>query len=104
MPDVQPGITNFMSDALFELAETVRDQESFLCFVQVLILERSEADALSMTPDGFQGDWANHSIASFFDSAVRWAQDSSFGGRTSSETGNPWRFFALFLVAGQAYE
>lgn len=90
--------------AVFDVLETVHDESSFLRFVEVLLAERRKVEALAPTMDGFQGDWANHSIAMFLDAAHAWALDSSFGERPGPKAANLWRIFADFLYAGRGYE
>lgn len=90
--------------AVFDVLETVHDESSFLRFVEALLAERREVEALAPTIDGFQGDWANQSIAAFLDAAHAWALDSSFGERPGPKSANLWRIFADFLYAGRGYE
>jgi hypothetical protein len=89
---------------LFESLEAVKDEHSFLQFVDLLISNREAADTLASTVDGHQGEWANQTIASFLEAASAWANASAFGERPGPKSGNPWQLFATFLWAGRGYE
>ena len=89
---------------LFNSLEAVVDDPSFIRFVELLIADRQSADSLALTTDGFQGDWANQTIADFLEAASAWAADSAFGERPGPKPGNPWQLFATFLWAGRGYE
>jgi hypothetical protein len=93
-----------MSDALYQKLEAVKDETSFLAFVEALSAKRAGVESLSVTPDGFQAEWANGTIAQFLEAAVAWAKDSDFGGRPGPKPSNVWRLFAQFLWAGRSYE
>jgi hypothetical protein len=92
------------SDQLFEVLEAVADESSLIRFVELLVADRQSADSLSLTVDGFQGDWANQTIADFLEAASAWAKDSDFGERPGPKPSNPWQLFATFLWAGRGYE
>lgn len=92
------------SDELFNALEAVSDEPSLLHFVGLLFNDRSASDRTDMEPDGHQGEWANHTVASFLFAAKRWADDSSFGARPGPKPSNPWQLFARFLWAGRGYE
>lgn len=91
-------------DALFELLESVSDEATFVAFSLALAAERASVEALTTTPDGFRGEWANQSIGQFLEAASAWAKDSQFGERPGPKPDNPWKLFALFLCAGRGYE
>lgn len=93
-----------MTDQLFATLQAVSDEASFLAFARALQADREEADGASSTFDGFQGEWANNSIAAFIEGAVAWAEDSDFGLRPGPKDSNPWALFAAFLWAGRGYE
>lgn len=93
-----------MSDALYQKLEAVNDEASFLSFVEALRAERACVENLPVTPDGFQGEWANGSIAQFLEAAISWAQDSGFGIRPGPKPNNVWHLCAMFLWAGRGYE
>lgn len=92
------------SDQLFEFLEAVSDESSFIRFAELLAADRRSADSLTLTIDGFQGDWANQTIADFLTAAAAWAADSAFGERPGLKPSNPWQLFATFLWAGRGYE
>ena len=92
------------SDQLFEVLEGVTDESSFVRFVELLAADRQSADSLALTVDGFQGEWANQTIADFLEAASAWAKDSAFGEQPGPKPGNPWQLFATFLWAGRGYE
>ena len=99
-----------MSDALNQKLEavkdeaTLKDEATFLAFVEALKAERASVENLVITPDGFQGEWANGTITEFLEAAATWAKDSGFGVRPGPKPSNAWRLFAQFLWAGRAYE
>jgi hypothetical protein len=80
---------------LHELLGRVSDRESFLVFVDAVIVERKNADA----QDALSG-WQNDTIEQYLESAAAWTKDSAHS--FSSE--NPWRNFAEFLYMGKMYE
>ena len=86
------------------LLDSVSDEQSFMRFANALYEERAMFEGLASTVDGFQGPWANGTIASFFEAAIRWSDDSDFGARPGPKPTNPWRLFAAFLWAGRGYE
>lgn len=89
---------------LLAVLEAGADEHSFARFVALLIEDRDAADSSPLTMDGFRGEWANHSIASFLEAGSAWALDSGFGERPGPKPSNPWRVFATFLWAGRGYE
>ena len=91
-------------DALFAKLEAVADEASFIHFVEALAADRKSSEALTLTVDGFQGEWANQTIGEFLAAASAWAVDSDFGQRPGPKPGNAWRLFAMFLYAGRGYE
>ncbi len=93
-----------MSDALYQKLEAVKDEASFLAFVEALSAERAGVEGLPVSPDGFQAEWANGTIAQFLEAAVSWAKDSGFNDRPGPKPSNVWRLFAQFLWAGRGYE
>jgi len=92
------------SDQLINSLKAVSDQASFIRFVELLVADRKEADALALTVDGFQGEWANQTIADFLERASAWASDSAFSELSGPKPGSPWQLFATFLWAGRGYE
>jgi len=93
-----------MSQTLFNLLEAVNDEASFCAFAAALGAERAKAESLALTPDGFQGEWANNTIEGFLEAAVAWAKDSGFGMRPGPKPTNVWQLAARFLWAGRNYE
>lgn len=98
-----------MDKPLYEIADAVCDEKSFLEFVNTLIadLERAiEAEKQNpSSPYGVDaGGWENVSIERFLEAAVSWAEDSNFGLNQRLPASNPWRWFAAFLYSGKIYE
>jgi len=99
---------------LHELASAVIDQDSFLVFVRELYKDRErsvkqEKKKPSSPYSADAGGWENTTIESFFEGAVAWAEDSSFGTKMALpelelDGNNHWRSFAAFLMAGKVYE
>ncbi|WCE05977.1 hypothetical protein [Pseudoxanthomonas sp. JBR18] len=92
------------SDQLFNVLQMVDGETTFIRFVELLAAERDSADKLPPTLDGFQGAWANQTIADFLRAGAAWAEDSEFGVRPGPKPTNPWQLFATFLWAGRGYE
>ena len=92
------------SDQLFNALQAVDGEMSFIRFVELLAAERESAEHLPLTVDGFQGPWANQTIADFLRAGTSWAEDSEFGVRPGPKPANPWQLFATFLWAGRGYE
>ena len=93
-----------MSELTFARLEAVFDEETFLSFVKALAQDARAADALPVSIDGHQGEWANPSSREFLEAAQAWALDSGFGLRPGPKLTNPWQLFASFLWAGRGYE
>lgn len=91
-------------DALFESLLAVKDESSFLFFVGLLAEDRAASEMVALSPDGFQGEWANQTIQEFLLAAKSWADDSDFGVRPGPKPANPWALMAMFLWAGRSYE
>lgn len=84
----------------------VRDRESFIAFVEALMEDRTQADALeAAAPDyyryGGAAGWQNSSIVAFLDCALA---GSLAQERWGGKRGPSWRDFALFLYLGKIYE
>jgi hypothetical protein len=69
------------NDELFDALSTVNDEASFIQFAELLTADRKLSESSPVTPDGFQGGWANQTIADFLRAASAWATDSGFGVR-----------------------
>ena len=98
-----------MDKPLYDIADAVCDEKSFLEFVKALIADRERAiepekqnPSTPYGPDA--GDWENVSIEHFLEAAVAWAEDSNFGLNQGLVASNPWHRFAAFLYAGKIYE
>jgi hypothetical protein len=79
---------------LHELLGAVKDESTFLAFVQALAIDRRR-DAER---------WENSSIEDFLESAYAWAEDSEFGSKQGLSAASPWRKFATFLYCGKIHE
>ncbi len=91
-------------DTLFESLQAVKDESSFLYFVGLLAEDCAASDTATLSPDGFQEEWANQTIQDFLLAAKSWADDSEFGIRPGPKPANPWALMAMFLWAGRGYE
>ncbi len=99
---------------LVELEKQVKDEESFLRFVEALIRDRESAvknekmnPSSPYGPDA--GGWENTSIENYLEAASAWAETSSFGRRMAFpeyelHDVTVWRRIAAFLMAGRVYE
>lgn len=107
-------VREIVSMKLYELADKVNDEKSFLEFVSALIKDREKAVLLETKepsspygPDA--GGWENTSIEHYLESASAWAEDSNFGRNMSSPEDeihnvSEWRRITAFLLAGRTYE
>ena len=94
---------------LFEVLQSVRDEETFLQFLLALRDDREASIAVeekySSSPYGPNaGGWENTTIERFFDTAVRWARDSVNGNPFYAKPDNPWRRCADILFGAISYE
>jgi len=90
---------------LHELLEDVADDGSFLLFVKAFIEDR-QADARGAVDDSGRGErgWENHSIESFLEAALAWAEATNIGASQGLADASPWKRFAVFLYCGKIYE
>jgi hypothetical protein len=57
------------------------------------------ADELATTPDGFQGQWANQTIAGFLEASAAWAKDSRLTHeKASHDERRPLDWLARWLL------
>lgn len=94
---------------VFEVLQSVRDEETFLQFLLALRDDREASIALEkISPSPPYGpearEWENTTIERFFDTAVRWARDSVNGNPFYTKPDNPWRRCADILYAAKGYE
>jgi hypothetical protein len=94
---------------LHALVEEVRDEKSFLVFVDALRRDRELAAAgEKASPSGIFGPsqrgWENITIESFLEAAYAWAEDTEFGATQDLREASPWKKFAVFLYCGKIYE
>lgn len=81
-------------DSMQDVLNSVHDRQTFLDFVR-----RLRSDWLDHS-----SEWENITIDSFLESAIAWAEDSAFGRTQGLTDSEPWRQFAVFLMAGKRYE
>ena len=96
-------------DQLFEVLQSVRDEDTFLQFLLALRDDRESSIALEKknASSPYSSDangWENSTIERFFDTAVRWARDSVNGNPFYTRPDNPWRRCADILYAAKSYE
>ncbi len=85
--------------------DSVTDEASFLAFVQELADDRKLAAHIDDGPFGAPRSWQNHTIETFLEAALSWAQDSDFGrSQDLPENASVWRRVAVFLYCGKIYE
>lgn len=96
-------------DELYAVLKAVCDEETFLQFLLALrddreasILLENRSPSSPYSPDA--GGWENTTIERFFDTAVRYAQDSVNGNPFYTKPDNPWRRCADILYGAKGYE
>lgn len=99
---------NTMATDLFQLADTVHDEKSFLDFVEALRADWDEKEIENKTPSlpysaGANG-WENGEVGAFLDAAASWGKSSIKGMPTYTKPENPWCRAAHILHAGKFYE
>ncbi len=85
--------------------DSVHDRETFMRFVEALILDREEADELELqSPEEYRwvgaNDWQNGTIASYLGCALAGAVARRDGW--GSEAGVTWRELAILLWFGKS--
>ena len=100
-----------MNGGLTSLLHEVRDEDSFLEFVQALIADRvdeiEKEKAAPSSPYGTAANgWENVSVERYLEAAAAWAETMRFGraGHDGKFKDNCWNQFAHFLHAGKFYE
>ncbi len=98
-----------MSEELHEQLEAVKDEASFLKFVEALCQDRIADEAAQKTLGIYPSErgpkgWANHTIDAFLMAACAWAEASAFGKTQGINDEQLWKKFAVFLYCGKIYE
>ncbi|HWH89688.1 MAG TPA: hypothetical protein VNV36_23300 [Pseudomonas sp.] len=98
-----------MSVDLYELLESVNDEQSFIGFIQALGSDFSNERVLEkMTPSSPYGPvalgWENGSVDTFLDAAAAWASANSRNSLSNAPVSNVWLRCATILLAGKFYE
>ncbi|OMF18048.1 hypothetical protein BK131_01220 [Paenibacillus amylolyticus] len=83
-----------MKKTLFELANEVQDEVTFMAFLQQLSKDRKD----------HVDEWQNDSIASFLEAAAEWGKESVDGLLHYEKTDNPWKRCAQIMYMGKIYE
>jgi hypothetical protein len=88
---------------LNNILENVKDEKTFLGFAKALLDDRRKEDLFDSIDECGRGKngWENHTIESFLEAAIAWADDSNFSNHKET---NLWKKFALFLFMGKHYE
>jgi hypothetical protein len=87
-------------DPLDSLLEGVKDEVSFLSFVDALSSDQHMGENPTKTPRGKPSKVTVQSSAEFLSGSSQWAKDSGFGKHPGPQPHNLWQQFALFLFAG----
>lgn len=98
-----------MSVDLDELLESVKDEQSFIAFVEALGADFAGERVLEETkPSSVYGPgalgWENGSVDMFLGAAAAWASASSKGSLSNAPVSNVWQRCATILLAGKFYE
>ena len=98
-----------MANDLYQLADQVHDEQSFIEFVAALSADwEEEREIESKSPSspyaaGALG-WENGTIGAFLERASSWAEASVNGLKFYEKPSNSWRRAAHILHAGKFYE
>ena len=87
-------------DSLYSLIEDVKDEASFLRFMNALSSDQHESVNPAKTPRGRPSKVTVQSSAEFLAASSQWAKDSGFGKHPGPQPHNLWQQFALFLLVG----
>ena len=92
-----------------DLLDLVKDEATFLAFVEALRLDRiEEKEREHVSPSSPLGPgangWQNQTIEQFLGAAVSWAEDTDVGLTQGLDPTKPWKRFAVFLYCGKIYE
>jgi len=98
-----------MSADLHQLLKSVRDEHSFIGFLEALGSNFAQERSLEKTsPSSPYGPgalgWENDSIDAFLDAAAAWATASTRNSVTDAPVSNVWQRCASILLAGKFYE
>jgi hypothetical protein len=96
-------------DELWQVLQSVHDEESFRQFLLALrddrersVAQEKEAPSSPLGPEA--GGWENTTIERFFEHAAAWAKESVNGTGGYTKPDNPWQRCADILYAGKIYE
>ena len=98
-----------MQENLYEMADKVRDESSFVRFLFALASDwgdeqrKEEQRPLPPYGPGANG-WENGTIGTFLEAASAWARDSEDGTQSYRKPENPWTRVAHIILAGKFYE
>ena len=98
-----------MAINLYEVANKVTDEQSFLEFMEMLSNdweESRQAEPRSeVSPDAITTqEWQNYTIGDFLEAGCRWGNESINGLVHYPKPTNPWQRMAHLLYAGKCYE
>ncbi len=77
-----------------ELLENVKDESTFLEFVEALRDDYNNSNQ----------EWESTNVDQFLESSLAWSKDSRFGESQGLSNSNVWKKFAVFLYCGKIYE
>jgi hypothetical protein len=98
-----------MKDDTFNIASRVRDESSFLAFLDQLAKDRAdECRKEELQPSSPYGaganGWQNGSIETFLEAAAAWGQATADRPLDDEHPENPWQRCAQIISAGKFYE
>jgi len=89
---------------LTEQLAAVKDEMTFLAFARALLRDRqAESGSTDHCGRGTQG-WENHTIDTFLEASLQWAEATGMGRSQGLSDDNPWKKMATFLYLGKIYE
>jgi hypothetical protein len=103
------GLTGVKIMNLDELLKEVKDEKSFLDFIQALAEDfgnERELEIRNPSPPYSKGalGWENGSIDNMLSAAAAWGNSSSFSKSNKTAEQNPWYRCAHIIYAGKFYE
>lgn len=101
--------TGTMPSDPHRLLDLVKDEATFLAFVDALRLDKlDEEEKERVSPSSPYGPgangWENQTVEAFLGAACAWGGATNVDLAQGLDPANPWKRFAVFLYCGKIYE